>query len=101
MNERPSAVTNKRLLLLVTFLRRIAFIFNMVWMHSVLKRGGVLISVLAFGLSVSRNFIDLTPDGNQTTHNNTLNGECIIDDDRIPHSSNNNSNIDDSSLNAI
>ena len=75
IHARPSAVMDTKLLLLVTFLRRIAFFLDMVWMHSVLARGGILISVLAFGLNVPLDFMDLTPDGNLTTHNNTINDE--------------------------
>jgi hypothetical protein len=65
IHARPSATMDIRLLLLATFLRRIAFFLDMVWMHSTLARG----------ILVSRDFIDLTLDGNRTMHNNKNNDE--------------------------
>jgi hypothetical protein len=76
INTRPSAVTDERLLLLTSFLQQIASFSNML---STLVRD-IVISVLAFGLSASRDFIGLLFDDDRTKHK--MNIEYTIRDEQ-------------------
>ena len=96
---RLPAVTDERerLLLFPSFLQRLTSYSHLLWMHSMLARGIVILGIV-FGLSVSCDFIKLTLDDNHTTHNNTIIDEYNIDNNRTMHTGNNNRNIDDSTL---